>query len=126
MSEYGCGVSMQQAFKYDKERIKKALENKILVGEDESGFIFDDCSPEEARAYILQAFDNAVYMALKMTASGRAFENCLKHYHWTGNVPPDVTDAEFLQMYMQFSMEEEQKDRNEGVYEFEVEANIEG
>ena len=124
MSEYGCGVSMQQAFAYDKERIKKAFENKILSGEDESGFIYADCSPQEAQEQILRAFDNAVSLALQMTGSGRVFERIMKEYHDNGEVPPESTDPNFLMKYMQYSMEEEEKDRAEGTYKFESEADF--
>ena len=74
MSEYGGGISLVQAFNYDKERLLKALDGKLVCGETEDGFEYEDASQEECRAYIISVFDNAVYHALQGYQSGRVLE----------------------------------------------------
>ena len=45
MGEYGSGVSLTQAFNYDKERLLKALDGQLVCGESEYGFMYGDASP---------------------------------------------------------------------------------
>ena len=66
MSEYGCGVSLFQAFNYDKERLLKALDGQLMCGETEEGFEYCDAPAEECRAFIIHVFDNAVYHFIHM------------------------------------------------------------
>lgn len=115
MSEYGCGVSMQQAFAYDKEKIKKAFDNLLVVGEDENGFIYKGCTDEEARDFILRAFDNAVYWALKNNATAKAQEEMINLYQETGIPKKDDIFADFLVI----SEEKERIEFENGEYEFE-------
>ena len=117
MSEYGNGVSMQQAFAYDKERIKKAFQGLIWSGKNEKGeFLYRGGTKEEAEKYILEAFDNAVYWALKLNASAKTQEEMLNHYRESGHVP-DSNDM--FADYLVLSEEQEKKMFNEEVYKFE-------
>ena len=77
MSEYGCGVSLVRAFNYDKERLLKALDGKLMCGETEDGFEYCDAPEEECRAFIISVFDNAVYHALQGYQSGRVMEKVM-------------------------------------------------
>ena len=72
MSEYGPGVSLQKTFAYDKERIKNALNGKLVVDENENGFVYAEAPKEECDAFIISAFDNAVYHCIKSARGGRA------------------------------------------------------
>ena len=78
MGEYGSGVTLVQAFNYDKERLLKALDGKLICGETEDGFEYCDASEEDCRAFIISVFDNAVYHALQGYSSGRVYENVMK------------------------------------------------
>lgn len=78
MSEYGSGVSPEQAFKMDRERIRHALKGELVCGEAEDGFRYAPCSKKEAEEYILQAFDNAVDMCMHANARAKVFERILK------------------------------------------------
>ena len=77
MSEYGCN-SLTESFNNDKERIIKALEGELLAGENENGFIYEKASAADCKQYILEAFDNAVFHALRGYASGKALEEIIK------------------------------------------------
>lgn len=86
MSEYGSGITAGRAFSYDKERIRKALDCQIIAGEDENGFIFEPCTPEQAHAEILRIYDNAVYQCLQAAHSGRALEKIARDTGWKMNL----------------------------------------
>ena len=77
MGEYGSGVSLVQAFNYDKERLLHALKGQLICGETEDGFEYADAPEEECRAFIISVFDNAVYHALQGYSSGRVYEQVL-------------------------------------------------
>ena len=74
MGEYGSGLTMGKCFNMDKERIKKALDGYLVVGEDKNGFIYEKASQEECREFILRKFDNAVYHCLESMAFGRVYD----------------------------------------------------
>lgn len=74
MSEYGSGVSLTQAFNYDKERLLQALDGKLICGETEEGFVYAEATPAECRDFIITVFDNAVYHALQGYRSGKIME----------------------------------------------------
>lgn len=116
--EYGSGVKLGTAFQYDKERIKHALNGEIMIGEDEHGFIYDKCTKEEADAYILSAFDNAVYQALKLNASACVLEKMIEGYKEEGTLKRD-TFADYLA-----SIFDEEK-RMLDTYEFEPDKDLE-
>lgn len=85
MGEYGSGVSLIQAFNYDKERLLKALDGQLLCGESGYGFMYGDASPEDCREFIISVFDNAVYHALKGYGSGKTLEKAdeqAEEYHY--------------------------------------------
>ena len=111
MGQYGSGISMQMAFAYDKERIKKAMEGELLCGEDENGFQYAPAGYEECREFILEAFDNAVYQALTANASGRALEKVAKD----NGLDFNQHIAELLEAKEQ----EEKADWDRGEYRFE-------
>ena len=69
MSEYGCN-SLTESF--------KALEGELLASENENGFIYEKASAADCKQYILEAFDNAVFHALRGYASGKALEEIIK------------------------------------------------
>ena len=114
MSEYGSGLTYGQTAMLDKERIKHAFRNELVAGEDENGFIYAPCSKEEAEAFILNAFDNAVYQALRAMTSGRAMERLLHEF------APDVPEADIFRRYMVVDAEESAKYADD--YEFEADA----
>lgn len=101
MSEYGSGVSLRQTFEYDRERIQEALQGRIMVDETEDGFVYDDCTKEEADEYILDAFDNAVYMCLQCAQSSRALERYMDDH----GIQIDFRD------YLKYMQEIEEEDR---------------
>lgn len=78
MGEYGSGVSLVQAFNYDKERLLNALEGRLMCGETEEGFEYCEAPQSECRAEIIALFDNAVYHALQAYQSGRVLEQAAK------------------------------------------------
>lgn len=80
MAEYGCGVSLGQAFMYDKERIREALEGRLMIGEGGDGFVYGDAPKEDCCGFILAAFDNAVYHALEACASASALEAVMEKH----------------------------------------------
>ena len=78
MGQYGSGIRMMDALVYDKERVKEALKGRMVIGEDDKGFIYEDCSRAEAERYILDAFDNMVYQYVNANAAGKAYERLLR------------------------------------------------
>lgn len=98
MSEYGSGVSLIQAFNYDKERLLKALDGQLLCGETEKGFIYSDATEDECREFIISVFDNAVYHALQGYASGRVLEKVM-----TAN-GLSINNGQLFKDYMHFKM----------------------
>ena len=112
MSEYGCGVSLTQAFNYDKERLLKALDGQLLCGETEEGFEYCDAPEEECRAFIISVFDNAVYHALQGYASGRVMENVMNANGLK------TTDGQLFQDYLHFKMEDDIKQLDEEQYHY--------
>lgn len=114
MSEYGSGISFAKACAYDKERIKEALKGRLLCGEDENGFIYEEAPREECEKFIISAFDNVVYHARKSMASGRAMEALLKVHHF------DVD----LKEYIYYMSAEEFKDYENDEYVYEVDAEV--
>lgn len=77
MSKYGNGLTLGKVFNLEKEQIKHALKNELMCGKDENGFVYAPCTREEAEKFILAAYDDAVYQALQLAASGRAMGNLL-------------------------------------------------
>lgn len=98
MSEYGCGVSLFQAFNYDKERLLKALDGQLMCGETEEGFEYCDAPAEECRAFIIHVFDNAVYHALQGYGSGRVLEKVMS----ANGIDPK--DSQIFKDYLHFKM----------------------
>ena len=96
MSEYGCGVSLTQAFNYDKERLLKALDGQLICGETEDGFGYADAPEAECREFIIHVFDNAVYHALQGYSSGRALEQVMN----ANGIDP--ADNQIFKDYMHF------------------------
>ena len=96
MSEYGCGVSLVQAFNYDKERLLKALDGQLICGETENGFEYADAPEDECRAFIISVFDNAVYHALQGYGTGRILEKVMD----ANNLK--TTDGQLFKDYMHF------------------------
>lgn len=111
MSEYGSGISMMRAFALDKERIKHAFKGELICGESENGFEYAPASKEECEAYILSAYDNAVYYAILNAASGRALERI---YHSHVGKLPDMKE------YMTVMEQELLKDDESREYFFEA------
>ena len=101
MSEYGCGVSLTQAFNYDKERLLKALDGQLMCGETEEGFKYCDAPADECRVFIIKVFDNAVYHALQGYGSGRVLEKVMS----ANGMNP--TDNQLFKDYMHFKLEDE-------------------
>lgn len=102
MGEYGPGLTSGQAFMLDKERIRNALAGKLICGETDAGFEYAEAPEEECAAYILSAFDNAVFQCQKSMASGRVLERLLKE-------KTKMKDADILHDYIHLMQEEELK-----------------
>lgn len=102
MSEYGSGISLKQAFKMDRERIRHALKGELVCGETEDGFSYAPCTKEEAEEYILQTFDNAVYLCMHANAGAKVFERILKE-------DAGFPVGDIVQLYLRY-MEEETAD----------------
>ena len=98
MSQYGSGISLSQAFNLDKERIKAALDGRLVCGEDEKGFVYSEASKEECEAFILSCFDNAVCHALDAYRSGKAMEMVVESL---GLI--DIDDPKFFMACMEQS-----------------------
>ena len=112
MSEYGCGVSLTQAFNYDKERLLKALDGQLVCGETEEGFEYCDAPAEECRAFIIQVFDNAVYHALQGYGSGRVMEKVMS----ANGIDP--ADNQIFKDYMHFKIEDDIEQFNDEQYNY--------
>lgn len=96
---YGSGISFEGACKLDKERIRKAFENKTIIDWDEDGNpICEDVSPEQAQEEIISIFDNCVYQGVEALRTGRVLEQMLKDA--TGKVADQKT---FMKLYMEDS-----------------------
>lgn len=98
MSEYGPGVSMKQAFVYDRERIEPALHGELMCGETEEGFLYSKASKKECDQYILEAFDNAVSLADEMRRSANAACSAADKLYSKDGEPVTGT-AEFFREY---------------------------
>ena len=112
MSEYGGGVSLVQAFNYDKERLLKALDGQLMCGETEDGFEYCDAPEEECRAFIISVFDNAVYHALQGYASGRVLEKVMN----SNGISP--MDNQIFKDYMHFKAEDDLEQFNGEQYNY--------
>lgn len=77
MSKYGSGLTLGKACNLEKEQIKHAFKNEIMCGANENGIVYAPCTREEAEKFILTAYDEVVYQALQLAASGRAMGNLL-------------------------------------------------
>ncbi len=86
MSEYGSGVSFKQTCEYDRERIQKALKGELVYGENEDGFLYIGASKDDCKRYILEAYDQACYMASEAMHSGRALEKIAKDHGYDGDL----------------------------------------
>ena len=118
MGEYGSGLTSGQCFMMDKERIKKAFQNMIVVDEDENGFVYEPCTKKEAEEYILSAFDNAVHQCLQALASGRAQERIINDLKPRAN----ANAFEIMNKYMKYRAEEENRYQD---YVYEIDKEIE-
>jgi len=112
MSEYGSGISLVQAFNYDKERLLKALDGQLLCGETENGFEYADASDEDCRAYIISVFDNAVYHALQGYQSGRVMEKVIAENGL------DIRSEQFFKDYLHFKMVDDAEQLKEESYHY--------
>ena len=62
MSKYGSGLSSGQVANMEKEEIREALNGRIRVGENESGFIYESCEDkEQLNMVVLRAYDALYY-----------------------------------------------------------------
>ena len=112
MAEYGNGVSFGQACTYDKERIKMALQGKLLARESSNGFEYEKGEKEDCKNFILDTYDEAVYQARMAMASGKALERMLF------DLLPDRTAVDFMK-YMKYFEEERRKADLESPYIYE-------
>lgn len=115
MGEYGSGVSFARSCAYDKERIKMALQGKLLLGESENGFEYADAPREECEAFILSAYDNAVYQATEAFASGRAIEKIMKNHNFVMPFTEYIAAMEF----------ERKRDYENSEYKYESDLEME-
>lgn len=109
MSEYGSGVSLVQAFNYDKERLLNALNGKLICGETEDGFIYCDAPEKECRDFIISVFDNAVYHALQGYQSGRVYERVMDANGFK------IGDGQIFKDYMHFKTMDDLEQVKDGI-----------
>lgn len=112
MSEYGSGISFGQARSYDKERIKMALQGKLVSREGKDGFEYDKGDKEDCKNFILDAYDESVYQCYQAIISARALERMLF------DLLPERSAVDFLK-YMQYAEEERRKLAIESPYVYE-------
>lgn len=74
MAKYGNGISFKQACEYEREGIEHALRGELVCDESEEGFVYAKASKEECDKFILSAYDEVVYQAIRAFTSGRALE----------------------------------------------------
>lgn len=110
MGEYGSGVSLTQAFNYDKERLLKALDGQLMCGETENGFEYAGATQEECREFIIRVFDNAVYHALQGYQSGRVLEKSVE----ANGV--DVKSGQFFKDFLHFKAKDDEEQTEEYNY----------
>ncbi|MBQ6395498.1 MAG: hypothetical protein IJH87_04065 [Atopobiaceae bacterium] len=77
MGEYASWLTTGEAAELDKERIKEALSGRLMIGEDEDGFVYGPAAKEECDRFVLDAFDNQVHLCKQANAVGRAYERIL-------------------------------------------------
>ena len=62
MARYSSFCSISDVIKMDRARMMKALKyNELVVGEDENGFIYEVCDPEEVKRFIMDTFEEYAY-----------------------------------------------------------------
>ena len=114
MSEYGNGITMMEGFALDRERIRHAWDGELATGEDEHGFfIYEPADEGDCLAFIVKAFDNAVYQLQEALASGRALEHMLQER------VPDYPYGESFREYMKALDIEKEKDLRRADYPFD-------
>lgn len=110
MSMYGSGLSFGQVANMEKERIKHALEGERCAGEDENGFIWVDCSDEDADAEILSIFDECVHQVLEAMHAGRALEKIAIDHGYNHNMEEYAKALSETDMTSEYVFEGEQYD----------------
>lgn len=94
MGKYYSGCSLKESFKLDRELLYHAIYNEIFCGETEENFIYEPCSKEQACAFILGIYDEAVYQCLQANRAASVLEDIL-HEH------TNLTDQELLQLFVE-------------------------
>ncbi len=82
--KYGCGLTMEDFFRLDRERIIKALQGKLVYDETEEGFEYGKAPKKDCKDFILSAFDNACHLAIQGNNVGRMLEQMLKEKGMSG------------------------------------------
>lgn len=116
MSMYGSGVSMAQAMEMDKERVRHAMFNELVVGEDENGFVYERATREECHKFVMETLDGWYFTAKQLADCGRAMERLLeaRGVDWKRSLP------EFMAL-----MDEESEKFGGFVYEHDIDDMLE-
>lgn len=114
MSEYGSGITMMEGFALDRERIRHAWDGELVCGEDERGFfLYEPADEGDCLAFIIKAFDNAVFQCRQALAGGRALERMLQE-----RIPDYPYGASFAE-YQKARAAEEERDLKRADYPFD-------
>ncbi len=79
-----------------QERLLMAADNKIIVGEDENGYIYEKTSKEETKAEIEHICEQLRYELININASAKALEQIAETYR----KELDKTPKEMMMAYM--------------------------
>ena len=74
--------TMAEELNFRKEVIIMALRGKILVGEAQDEWIFEEASKEACEDAILRAFDFSAYNCVRALDHGRAIERLMEAHNW--------------------------------------------
>jgi hypothetical protein len=114
MSEYGSGITMMEGFALDRERIRHAWDGELVCGEDDRGFfLYEPADEGDCLAFIIKAFDNAVFQCRQALAAGRALEHMLQERI------PDYPYGESFEEYQKARVAEEERDLKRADYPFD-------
>lgn len=74
-------------FDIAQERLKMAVDNKIIVDEDEYGYIYEKTTKEEVRAEVDYLLNNLRYEMIQINSSARALEQIAEAYRKELDLP---------------------------------------
>ncbi len=70
-----------------QERLKMAVDNKVIVGENEYGYIYEKTTKEETRAEVDYLLNNLRYEMIQINSSAKALEQIAEAYRKELDLP---------------------------------------